>query len=76
MPRPYAIARIRYQEEGSETVTVELDSSSAVEEFIAASEQPDSTAVDYSIYVLTMARTCRKVWTPEEVIEHALVSGT
>ena len=74
--RPYAIAKIRYQEEGDKTVTIELDSSLAVEEFINTAEQDNSTALEYSIYVLTMARTCRRVWTPEEVNEHALATGT
>lgn len=72
MNRPYAIAIAQYNNEDA-PVTTYLNSSTEVEEYITTVESPDNQARTYAVYVLTMARASKKVWTPEEVLEHALV---
>lgn len=72
MNRPYAIAIAQYNNEDA-PVTTYLNSSAEVEEYIDNIEHPDNQARTYAVYVLTMARVGQKVWTPEEVLEHALV---
>jgi hypothetical protein len=67
MKKPYAIVTIKYEDGGQDTR--ELATSLEVEELIHQLENSGNLAADFAVYVLTLHRTCEKVWKTNDIRE-------